>query len=202
MKLFHSPTSPYVRKVMVLLKETGQAADVELIPAAGSPVDPGTMPTGYNPLGKIPALVLDDGLVLYDSRVICQFLDDRAGGGLFPAPPLRWRCLTLESLADGILDAAVLMRYESVVRPEEIRLEAWVEGQWSKIRRALDAAESDWIGHLTGPLDMGQVALGCALGYLDFRFGARNWRDGRPSLAAWEAELARRPSMHATAPHD
>lgn len=200
MKLFHSPASPFVRKVMILLKETGQEADVELVPAAGSPVDPGTMPTQFNPLGKIPALVLDDGAVLFDSRVICQFLDDRVAGGFYPALPLRWRCLTLESLADGILDAAVLMRYEAMVRPEETRLEAWIEGQWSKISRALDACETDWIGHLSGPLDMGQVALGCALGYLDFRFDVRNWRDGRPALAAWEAELARRPSMQATAP--
>ena len=87
MRLYHSPTSPYVRKVMVLLHETGQIADVELIPATGTPVDPGSMPLALNPLGKIPALERGDGPALYDSRVICRFLDDRAARGLYPGAP-------------------------------------------------------------------------------------------------------------------
>ena len=200
MRLYHSPTSPYVRKVMVLLAETGQTADVTLVPAAGTPVDPGSMPVAHNPLGKVPALERDDGPALYDSRVICRFLDDRAGGRLYPTAPRLWETLTLEATADGMLDAAILMVYEARVRPEARRFEPWVEGQWAKVTRSLDAIEGRWMSHLAGPLDMGQVAVGCALGYLDFRHSDRAWRDGRPALADWSAAFAARDSMAATVP--
>jgi glutathione S-transferase len=200
MQLFQSPTSPFARKVIVLLKETGQEADVEMLGAGGTPLDATNMPTAHNPLGKIPALVQGDGTALFDSRVICQFLDDRAGGVLYPAAPRRWQCLTLESMADGMVDAAILMVYEARIRPEDIRMGAWVEGQWSKVSRALDSLESEWAAYLSGPLDMGQIALGCTLSYLDFRHSDRNWRAGRAGLAAWEAEIAARPSMQATVP--
>lgn len=199
MRLFHSPTSPFVRKVMVTLHETGQAADVTLVPAMGTPVDPGSMPLGQNPLGKIPALERDDGPAIYDSRVICRFLDDRARANLYPSPR-QWEVLTLEATADGIMDAAVLMVYETRVRPEENRFAPWVDGQWAKIGRALDALEQRWLSHLNGPLDMGQIAVGAALGYLDFRHADRGWRSGRPGLAAWAAVFAERPSMVATRP--
>ena len=199
MRLFHSTTSPFVRKVMVTLHETGQAADVTLVPAMGTPVDPGSMPLGQNPLGKIPALERDDGPAIYDSRVICRFLDDRARANLYPSPR-QWEVLTLEATADGIMDAAVLMVYESRVRPEENRFAPWVDGQWAKIGRALDALEQRWLSHLNGPLDMGQIAVGAALGYLDFRHADRGWRSGRPGLAAWAAVFAERPSMVATRP--
>jgi glutathione S-transferase len=199
MRLYHSPTSPYVRKVMVLLHETGQIADVTLILASGTPVDAGSMPLALNPLGKIPALERDDGPALYDSRVICRFLDDRAGHKLYPQSRL-WDVLTLEATADGILDAAVLMVYEWRVRPEDKRMPEWVEGQWAKIDRALDALDQRWLSHLNGPLDMGQIAVGCALGYLDFRHGDRNWRGNRPHLAAWNDSFAARPSMAVTRP--
>ena len=199
MRLFHSPTSPFVRKVMVTLHETGQAADVTLVPAKGTPVDPGSMPLGQNPLGKIPALERDDGPAIYDSRVICRFLDDRARANLYPSPR-QWEVLTLEATADGIMDAAVLMVYESRVRPEENRFAPWVEGQWAKIGRALDALDQRWLSHLNGPLDMGQIAVGVALGYLDFRHGDRDWRNGRPGLSAWNAVFAERASMVATRP--
>ncbi|MGB5067721.1 MAG: glutathione S-transferase C-terminal domain-containing protein, partial [Albidovulum sp.] len=108
--------------------------------------------------------------------------------------------LTLEATADGMLDAAILMVYESRLRPEDKRFAEWVEGQWGKVARALDALESRWIGHLNGPLDMGQIALGCALSYLDFRHDARGWREGHPALAAWYKGFAARPSMKATEP--
>jgi glutathione S-transferase len=199
MRLFHSPTSPFVRKVMVTLHETGQAGDVTLVPATGTPVDAGSMPLAQNPLGKIPALDRDDGPALYDSRVICRYLDDRAQAGLYPAARL-WDVLTLEATADGIMDAAVLMVYESRVRPEASRFEPWVDGQWTKIDRALDALDQRWLSHLHGPLDIGQIAVGVALGYLDFRHGDRSWRGGRPGLAAWDAVFAERPSMVATRP--
>lgn len=202
MRLFHSPTSPYVRKVMVLLHETGQLQDVEIVTGSGNPLNAGAAPLDANPLGKVPALERDDGPALYDSRVICRFLDDRAKAGLYPADARLWDTLVLEATADGILDAGLLMIYESRLRPEDIRFAPWVEGQWAKIDRALEVLETRWIGHLNGPLDMGQIALGCALGYLDFRFAARDWRADRPHLAAWESEFARRPTMVATRPAD
>ena len=199
MQLFRSPTSPFVRKVMVTLHETGQIDEVALVDAAGTPVAPGTMPVGQNPLGKIPTLVRDDGPALFDSRVICRYLDERAGAGLYPAARI-WEVLTLEALADGVLEAAVLMVYESRLRPADLVYPPWVEGQWDKIARALDALEDRWMSHLHGPLDMAQIAVGCALGYLDFRHEARDWRAGRPELAAWQAGFAARPAMQATRP--
>lgn len=200
MRLYHSPTTPFGRKVMVLLLETGQAGDVEVVQAGGTPLDPGNLPLGDNPLGKIPALIPDDGPAIYDSPVICRYLDARAGAGLYPEAPRLWRTLTLEATADGILDAVLLMVYEARLRPEDKRLPGWVEGQWGKIARALDALEAHWMDHLGGPLDMGQIALACALGYLDFRHGARNWRAGHPGLADWQAGFAARDSMRATEP--
>ena len=200
MKLFHSPASPYVRKVMVVLHETGQQGDVALVPAMGTALEPGTMPVAQNPLGKLPTLERADGTALYDSRVICRFLDDRGHGRLYPAPPALWEVLTLEATADGIMDAAILMVYEHRLRAPERVDAAIIEAQWTKIARALDVLEGRWLGHLAGPVDIGQIALGCALGYLDFRLGARDWRAGRDALAAWMARFSDRPSMAATVP--
>jgi glutathione S-transferase len=200
MRLFHSHTSPYVRKCMVLLHECGMMDDVALIAATGTPVDTGSMPLAHNPLGKIPALERDDGPALYDSRVICRYLDSVSGRGLYPPEPRLWDTLTVEATGDGITDAAILMVYEVRVRPEDKRYDPWVDGQWGKIDRALDALESRWMDHLSGPLDMGQISVGCALGYLDFRHDARAWRTGRPELAAWYDAFAKRPSMQATPP--
>ena len=200
MRLFHSPTSPYVRKCMVLLHETGMLDQVALIAATGTPVDTGSMPLAQNPLGKIPALERDDGPALYDSRVICQYLDSMSGHRLYPAAPRLWDTLTVEATGDGITDAAILMVYEARVRPEDKRYVPWVDGQWGKIDRALDALESRWISHLTGPLDMGQISVACALAYVDFRHNARGWRQGRPDLTAWYETFAKRPSMLATNP--
>ena len=185
---------------MVLLHETETLGSVTLINAAGTPVDPGSMPLALNPLGKIPALERGDGPAIYDSRVICQYLDTQAGGQLYPQAPRLWDTLTLEATADGILDAAILMVYETRIRPEAKRFDAWTAGQWAKIDRALDAVETRWISHLNGPLDMGQITMGCALGYLDFRHGERDWRATRPDLATWAAGFARRASMLATQP--
>jgi glutathione S-transferase len=198
--LHHSPTSPYVRKVMVILHETGQIGNVTLVPAGGTPVDPGTMPVGQNPLGKIPALERPDGATLYDSRVICRYFGEQATEGprLYPAPPRLWEILTLEATGDGIMDAAILMRYETFLRPADKQFEPWIEGQWTKVERSLEALESRWMGHLAGALNIGQIAVGCALGYLDLRHEARRWRDGHDALAAWYADFAARPSMQAT----
>ena len=200
MKLYHAPASPFVRKVMVLLHEAQATDRVTLVTVAGNPLDPGTMPVDRNPLGKIPALERPEGPTLYDSRVITRYLDDLLKAGLYPAAPHLWDTLTIEATGDGISEAAVLMRYEMHVRPEATRSPDWAEAQWQKIDRALTALEDRWTSHLSGPLDMGQVAVGCALGYLDFRHGERDWRANRPALAAWYATFADRPAMRATAP--
>ncbi len=200
MKLFHSPASPYVRKVMVVLHETGQEGDVTLVPAMGTALEPGTMPVAQNPLGKLPTLEREGGGALYDSRVICRFLDDRGAGRLLPPAPALWETLTLEATGDGIMDAALLMVYEHRLRPPELVSDAVIEAQWTKVTRALDALEGRWLSHLAGPIDMGQIALGCALGYVDFRLGERAWRQGRDGLAAWYARFSERPSMQATRP--
>ena len=201
MKLFAAPASPFVRKVMVVLHETGQTDSVEIVPATGHPLASGAMPLAENPLGKIPTLSRSDGPALYDSRVICQFLSDRAKASLYPEARL-WDTLTVEATADGIMDAAVLMIYEGRCRPDDMQYAPWVEAQWEKVTRALDAVNTRWMSHLAGPLDIGQVAMGCALDYLDFRHGARDWRDGRDGLAAWHSEFMKRPSMVETAPKD
>jgi glutathione S-transferase len=200
MQLYHSPTTPFGRKVMVLILESGLASQVEVVSATGTPLDPGSMPVDRNPLGKIPALVGDDGMAIYDSRVICRYLDAQSGAGLYPPEPKLWETLVLEATADGIVEAALAMAYEVRIRPADKQFPDWIEGQWAKVTRTLDAVETGWIAHLSGPLDMGQVALACALGYLDFRHGPRDWRQGRPNLSAWQKGFAARPSMQATEP--
>lgn len=200
LRLHHSPNSPYVRKVMVLLLETGNEGMVERVPGGGLPTDLDQTPRGANPLGKIPCLERPDGPALYDSRVITRWLDDHFGAGLYPAAPRLWDTLVIEALADGMTDAALLMAYEWRVRPEGARHAPWVEAQWTKVARALEAVEAEWMGHLQGPVDMGHIALGCALGYLDFRHAARDWRRDRPVLAAWAEGFAARPSMLTTLP--
>ena len=199
MQLFDNPASPFCRKVMVTLRETGQLKDVEILHAVGHALASEKMPTAQNPLGKIPTLVRADGPAMYDSRVICRFLDDRAKAGLYPERSI-WDILTLEATADGIIEAAVLMVYEFRTRPEDKQFPDMVEGQWAKVTRALDAVEERWMGHLAGPLNMGQIAMGCALGYLDFRHADRDWRQGRNSLTDWYAKFSQTESMKATEP--
>jgi len=179
-----------VRTVLVTLHETNLIEQVELVDVAITPVSPGEIVPAKNPLGKIPALERDGGPTLYDSRVICRYLD----------APMLWETLTLEATAQGIMDAAVSMVYEKRVRPEEKQFDGWLDGQWLKVTRALDALESRWMSHLAGPLDIAQISTASALGYLDFRHSDKDWRAGRPSLAAWEKKFAERSSMQATVP--
>ncbi|MFZ5962341.1 glutathione S-transferase [Thalassococcus sp. BH17M4-6] len=199
MQLLRAGPSPFVRKVLVTLHETGQFDEVEQIDVAASPLQPDATLIAANPVGKIPALVRTNGPTLYDSRVICRFLDDRAKAGLYPENRL-WDTLTLEATADGIMDAAVLIIYEQRFRPADKVDPGWMEGQWGKVARALDALNTRWISHLHGRLDMGQIAIGCALSYLDFRHDARQWRTGRDALAKWHASFAERESMVKTRP--
>lgn len=199
MKLLQSPASPFVRKVRVTLHETGQWEEVEQIDVTTSPhASDGTL-TAANPIGKIPALIRPDAPALYDSRVICRFLDARAGTALYPASQL-WDTLTLEATADGIMEAALAMVYEKRYREAEKVSAEWIEAQWTKVARALDAVNTRWMSHLKGPMDMGHIAIGCALGYLDLRHEARNWRAGRDGLSQWHKDFAQRPAMAATEP--
>ncbi len=187
---------------MITLHETGQSGDVQVVMASGTPLDSVRMPLAQNPLGKIPVLERNDGPALYDSRVICRYLAHRGGSALYPEPPALWSTLTLEATGDGILDSALTMVYETRLRAPEQRNVALLDGYWGKITRAVEALDGRWMGHLAGPVDAGHIAIGAALGYLDFRLDARNWRSGAPALADWYAHFATRPSMQATVPQD
>ncbi len=201
MKLRYSPNSPYVRKVTVSARELGLQWRIKLVET--DPWDPRTDLDAYNPLGKVPALILDDGTTLYDSRLICEYLDSRVKTPvLFPtSDPERWQALRRQALADGILDAAVLSFIETVRRPAGQRWSYWMEMQTVAIERALDALEAEAEG-FGKEICIGRIAVGCALGYLDFRFAADNWRMGRPALEAWYEAFARRPSMEESVPRD
>ena len=201
MKLHEASASPFARKCLVCAEETGLWVEIELVTRGGTPLLTDNMPVGQNPLGKIPVLEREDGPALYDSRVITQYLNARAKADLYPEAR-RFETLTLEATADGIMDAAVLMVYEGRCRDDAQQSSDWVEAQWAKVTRALDALEAMWMSHLKGPLDMGQIAVGCALAYLDFRHGKRDWRSSRPALAEWEAEFSMRRSMVITMPLD
>lgn len=202
MTLFHNPASPFVRKVMVLLHETGQLNRVALQHSQLSPVSPDAALNQDNPLGKIPALRLADGTVLHDSRVILDYLDQQhVGNPLIPREGhARWRRLTLASMADGIMDASVMIRYELALRPPEKHWEQWLDAQREKIRRALAVLEADAIAELTSHFDVAAISVACALGYLDLRHPDLQWRDANPQLAGWYFEVSQRPSMLATVP--
>ena len=202
MTLFHSPLSPFVRKVMVVLHETGQLERVTLQAVNVSPVSGDDQLNQGNPIGKIPALRLADGTVLHDSRVICEYLDlQHVGEPLLPREgSARWRRMTLASQADAIMDAAVSSRYESFLRPEDKRWDVWLEAQAGKIRRSLANLEQEHLAELACGFDLAAIGVACALGYLDLRQPAFGWRERQPGLAAWYAEVAKRPSMAATAP--
>ena len=205
MKLHFSPTSPYVRKLLVCALERGLDERIERLPTDTG--DPASGLAAQNPLGKVPTLVLDDGQALYDSPVICEYLDSLHDGDplIPPAGPARWTVKRREALADGILDAALLRMIETKRRPEELRWPAWIESQAGKMRRGVAALEAEAAGGgpgggLEGALDLGTIAIACTLGYLDFRFGDDDWRAGAPALAAWYEAFAQRPSMQATRP--
>lgn len=198
MELLGSGASPFVRKTRTLIAEAG-IEDVPYVTVTASPMGGEERVNAANPLGKIPALSRPNAPTIYDSNVICRFLDDHADAGLYP-PARLWEVLTLEATGDGIMEAAVGMIYEMRFRPEDKIWEPWFEGQWAKINRALDTLERQWMSHLNGPVDMGQISIACALGYLDLRFEDVDWRSARPDLAAWYATFSKRPSMVDTAP--
>ncbi|CAH0222504.1 glutathione S-transferase [Pseudomonas brassicacearum] len=202
MTLFHNPASPFVRKVLVLLHETGQQDRVALQLSQLSPVKPDRALIDDNPLSKIPALRLANGTVIHDSRVILDYLDHQhVGNPLIPRDgAARWRRLTLASLADGIMDAAVMIRYETALRPVEKHWDEWLDAQRDKIRRALGMLEAEAIAELTCHFDVASISVACALGYLDLRHPDLEWRKANQQLAAWFAEVSLRPSMVETVP--
>ena len=199
MKLFHSPLSPYVRKVKVVAHEAGMLDEIELIEATSAPTDPNDEVVAANPIGKIPVLETDDGQHIVDSRVICRYLDEKAGLGLYPHGATQYPVLTREAIAEGMIDAALLAVYEGRLRPEEIRFQPWVDGQLSKVMNGVKYFEYH-IDALGGHLTIDKIALGCALGYLDFRHPDLDWRAESPALTAWYNAFAERQSMKATAP--
>lgn len=201
MKLFHNIASPFVRKARVLAAETGLASQIELVQSVFTPVSPDTDLFASNPLGKIPTLMLDDGTALFDSRVICEYLDTlHEGPKMFPPEgEARWAALTRQALGDGILDAAVGTRYELALREPSRQWPEWIENQRQKYRRSLDALEAE-AASLDDALDIGVITAACALGYLDFRYPDEGWRDTRPGIAGWYASFSQRDSMRTTAP--
>lgn len=202
MKLLMSPMSPFVRKVRILAREVGISDRLEEINVTVTPVALNRDVSVKNPLGKIPVLLRDDASALYDSPVICEYLDSLHGGRkLIPAAGEdRWNALRQQALADGLLDAAVLLRYETAMRPESLRWSGWMDGQQAKIVSALDALASE-VEMLGGDLTIGGVSAICALGYLDFRFDSFDWRSGRGRLAAWYEAQSERVSVLATMHH-
>jgi glutathione S-transferase len=202
MKLYYNPASPFVRKVRVVARETGLDKQIEEVLTMVSPIQANADLAQANPLVKIPTLVTDDATVLYDSPVICEYLDNlQSGRKLFPASGgARWTALTLQATGDGILDAGILCRYEQVVRPKEFQWEVWIAGQKAKWHGGLDLLERE-IEDLAGDLTIGHITVACAIGWLDFRYGDDKWRVKRPRLARWYDEFAKRPSMQATIPH-
>lgn len=202
MKLWYASASPFVRKVLAAAHEIGLSDRLEPVAAGTSPVNPNMELVADNPVGKIPALISEDGHALFDSSVICAYLDSlHEGHKLIPqAGPERFRALTLESLGDAVMDAAILARYEVTLRPEAMRWPEWIDGQMAKVNNGLDRLEADWLEFLQGPLTIGHLSIAAALGYLDFRFPDEHWRASRPGLARWFEAFSQRPSMQASAP--
>jgi len=201
MRLWFNPASPFARKVRVVVRETGLTGRIEELNTVVSPIKPNAELARENPLVKIPALATPDLGTLYDSAVICEYLDSlHHGTPLFPdRGPERWRALRLQALGDGMLEASVLMRYEGAVRPEPLQWGDWTAGQLAKVRGGLDALEQECPGW-GERFAIGQIAAACVLGYLDFRFPREAWRESRPTLARWYEEVAQRSSMKATVP--
>ncbi len=200
MMLRSSPSSPFGRKVRIAVSLLGFDGDVKIEPADTTDVNDSVR--AQNPLGKIPVLIAEDGVAYYDSRVILDYLDDRAGGGkILPRDPkARLAALRLQALCDGILDASILTIYETRWRKADAHEPKWLEHQAGKVARALAALEAAPPALDAGLPNVGQIALACVLGYRDFRFGG-GWRSDHPRLVAWlDGFAARAPAYAATKP--
>ena len=197
-KLYYSPTSPYVRKVMACAITRGLDGQIDRIACNPHASPPDLL--ADNPTSKVPCLVTDDGLALFDSPVICEYLDSRGDAlPLFPGHgPARWRALKFQAMGDGILDAAVPCRGE-LARPKEAARDLAIARYKAAMSRTVDALEADPPHKL---VDVGSIAVACALGYLDFRFGSDPWREDHPKLAAWYEAFAQNPAIADTAPKE
>ena len=200
MKLYYSPGSPYARKVRAMAIETGLDKKIDMVNVAVSPVAANADVDKHNPIGKIPARSVK-GMDLFDSPVICEYLDSQHKGRKLLARKGRdrWVALRLQAMADGLLDAALLARYEGFLRPEERRWPDWTKGQIKKIDGVLDQLEAE-TKSLKGKPTLGTITVGCALGYLDLRFADMGWKDKYPKLAKWFAQTSKLPSIKATVP--
>ena len=201
MKLYWSSRSPYVRKVMIAAHELGLADKLETIPVVVAMAQPNATVMAVNPLNKIPTLVTDDGQILSESVLICEYLDALSGTPrLFPAPPAaRWPALRWHALGNGLLDILLPWRTERLRADARADVIAALAAKTTATLLLLDA-EADRLA--AAPVAIGHVGAAAALGYLDFRFADLAWRDGYPRLTAWYAEFGQRPSMRATDPHD
>jgi glutathione S-transferase len=201
MKLISVSASPFVRKVRALIIELGLKDTVTLQDlGAVTPVSNNLELNARNPLGMVPALELDDGSSLYDSPVICEYLNQIADGPFFPTQAeLRFQTLGLQALGDGILDLSVALRYETAMRPEALRWQDWIDHQNEKIARGLDTLEIKCETFNSSPL-IGEMTIACTLGYRDFRYADDDWRAGRPALTAWFEQMMQRASLQQTMP--
>jgi glutathione S-transferase len=198
MKLHWSPKSPYVRKVMVCAHELGLEDRMELVRSVAAMLKPNERLMQDNPLSKIPTLVLDDGFVLFDSVVICEYLNDLGGGTLFPTQGAdKWQALRWHALGDGLLDALILWRNE---RERAVPLAALLDAFELKVRATLQQLDDEAQALNETVFSIGHIAVGCALGYLDYRFDTLDWRGAAPRLAEWYAETRARPSFQNTEP--
>lgn len=197
LSLHSSAASPFGRKIKIAASVLGIRDRITVIMT--DTLNPDDPIRRINPLGKIPALILEDGSALFDSRVIAEYLDFLAGGGIFPPLPARFEALKLQAIADGITDAAILRVYETRFRPADRHEPKWLDHQSGKVQRALDFLEDSKLPTPTAMPDIGMISLACALGYLDLR--APDWREGHGKLAAWvDAFEAAVPSFGETRP--
>ncbi len=200
MTLHWSPKSPYVRKVMIVAHELGLTSKLELVRSVAAMLQPNESLMRDNPLSKIPTLVLADGVVLFDSAVICEYLNDLARGPLYPARGgEKWQTLRWQALGSGLLDALILWRNE---RERDAPLKPLIDAFDVKTRATLRQLDSEAQALTEAPFSIGHIAVGCALGYMDYRFDAFGWRQLAPQLAAWSATVVERPSFKATVPVD
>ena len=193
--LFCSFPSPFVRKVLVCADEAQVSIPIERKLAVVSPIKRDPVVAAANPLGKVPTLVLEDGFALFDSAVICEYLNSRGNGSLLPdAGPQRWRVLRDQALADGMLDAAIIARHETASRPAAYQWDGAIAAQREKIVASLNVIETESPDY-DGRVDVGTIAVACGLGYLDVRLPDLRWREGRPNALRWYARFAQRRSM-------
>lgn len=202
MKLLYSPASPFARKARILVHELNLSNIINCVDAGVvTPVSRNDDVLAANPLGLIPVLYLNETETLYDSTVICEYLDNLGEGSFFPTEfEERIPALKLQSLADGLLDMAVALRYEVAIRPPKLQWFEWQENQINRIGLALNELEHQQ-SLFADKLTIGELTVACALGYLDFRFAELNWRESREELGVWYENVKQRSSLQATLPN-